>query len=193
MKEKKQTWADKHPVLAVIIALLFVGSVVSALTNDQTKTSTPSTTTTNSAASSTNKTAERKVAKIGQPVRDGKFEFTINKIGCGETSVGSRYSTYKAQGQFCRVNITVKNIGNEAQTLSHNDQYAYTADGKKYSADSSAAIYADTDSSNSWYTDINPGNIVSGDVFFDMPKGTEPIRAELHDDFLSGGISVDLK
>lgn len=134
--------------------------------------------------------------KLGQPVRDGKFEFVVNKLTCGEKSVGSQYASATAQGQYCRVNIRVQNIGDQAQTLSHADQYAYSADNKKFSADSTAAIYSTSSSdasSNAWYNQINPGNTVTGDLFFDVPAGVTPTKVELHDSAFSSGVTVNLQ
>ncbi|MGZ6005227.1 MAG: DUF4352 domain-containing protein [Candidatus Saccharimonadales bacterium] len=134
---------------------------------------------------------------MGDASRDGKFEFTVNSVKCGETKVGSQYLNRTAQGVFCRINLNVKNIGNEAQTLDSTSQYAYNVSGQKYSTDSQAAIYAASDtnssSSSAWYDDINPGNTVKGDLFFDVPKGTTLVKLELHDSALSNGVNVSLQ
>jgi hypothetical protein len=74
-----------------------------------------------------------------------------------------------AQGQFCLVHVTVKNIGNEARTFTSANQNAYKAAGQKYEADSAAGIYLEGDS-HAFLEDINPGNSVNGVVVFDIPK-----------------------
>jgi hypothetical protein len=53
----------------------------------------------------------------GTPVRDIKFEFTVNRVECGKSRVGSSDFGQTAQGQFCFVYMKVENIGTEAQTL----------------------------------------------------------------------------
>jgi hypothetical protein len=129
-------------------------------------------------------------------VSDGKFAFTVNKFTCGEKTVGAnQYAQVNAQGQFCRMNLTVKNTGDESQTLSDSAQVVYDAQGKKYSADSSADIYASNDNSatSTWLNNINPGNSVTGDILFDVPAGTTPVTAELHDSSFSGGAKVSLQ
>lgn len=40
---------------------------------------------------------------IGSPVRDGKFEFTVGKVDCGKSRIGSVDFGVRAQGQFCLV------------------------------------------------------------------------------------------
>ncbi|MDG4839860.1 DUF4352 domain-containing protein [Micromonospora sp. WMMD967] len=130
-------------------------------------------------------------AKIGQPARDGKFEFTVKSSKCGVTKVGSEPLGQKAQGQFCLVTVNVKNIGKEAQMFDGSSQKAYAADGTEYSADSGAAIYANKNA-ETFLNDINPGNQVTGVVVFDIPKNVKLTKLELHDSMFSGGVDVAL-
>ncbi|MGC5307669.1 DUF4352 domain-containing protein [Micromonospora zamorensis] len=130
-------------------------------------------------------------AKIGQPARDGKFEFTVKSAKCGVAKVGSEPLAQKAQGQFCLVTVNVKNIGKEAQMFDGSSQKAYAADGTEYSADSGAAIYANKNA-ETFLNDINPGNQVNGLVVFDIPKNVKLTKLELHDSMFSGGVDVTL-
>jgi len=144
-----------------------------------------------SSSSTSSKPAE--VAKIGQAVRDGKFEFTVTSIDCGKNSVGTnQYLTKQAQGQFCLLNLTVKNIGSESQTFSDSGQVLFDSNGNKYSSDSGASLYANP-SGSTFLNQINPGNSVTGAVVFDIPKGVTPTQAELHDSAFSGGVKVNLQ
>jgi hypothetical protein len=127
---------------------------------------------------------------IGDPVRDGKFEFTVTKVRTGVKKVGGEYLSTAAQGQFVLVSVTVENIGDEPRAFSASSQTMYDADDREFSADDSASIYLDD--SNSFYTEINPGNKVKGVVVFDLPKGVSPARIELHDSMFSGGVDVQL-
>jgi hypothetical protein len=63
-------------------------------------------------------------AKIGQPARDGKFEFTVQKVDCGKTSVGDQFLNKAAQGQFCLITVVVHNIGDEARMFDGSNQKA---------------------------------------------------------------------
>ncbi len=103
------------------------------------------------------------------------------------TRIGSEFLNTTAQGQFCLVHVSVKNIGNEARTFTSGDQYAYNAANQKYEADSSAAIYLEGDS-RSFFEDINPGNSVNGVVVFDIPKDAAITKLELDDSAFSGGV-----
>lgn len=109
------------------------------------------------------------VAALGSKVRDGKSEFKVKDVTCGKSRVGSEYVGEDAQGEFCIVNMTVKNIGTESQMFDGGDQFAFDSHGREYSADSAAAIFMGD--SESFLNDINPGNYVSGSVVFDVPEG----------------------
>ena len=132
-----------------------------------------------------------KTAKLGQPARDGKFEFTVKSAKCGVAKVGSSTLGEKAQGQFCLITVNVKNIGKEPQTLSDSEQKAYTANGTEYSTDSGAGLYANQEQ-NTLFNEINPGNQVTGVLVFDIPKNVKLTKLELHDSIFSGGVEVAL-
>ncbi|MFM1954841.1 MAG: hypothetical protein RL118_1032 [Actinomycetota bacterium] len=131
------------------------------------------------------------MATIGDTVTDGDFSFVVTKMKCGVSSYGGEYANVKAQGQYCQFNVEVTNNGNDAQYFSGDDQLLFSADGKEYESDSSAAIYAD--SSNTWLDEINPGNTLKGLVIFDVPEGIELSHLELHDSMFSSGVEVSVK
>ncbi|MEU5529293.1 DUF4352 domain-containing protein [Micromonospora chersina] len=132
-----------------------------------------------------------KTAKIGQPARDGKFEFTVKSSKCGVAKIGTDMLGAKAQGQFCLVTVNVKNIGKESQMFDGSSQKAYAANGTEYSADGGAAIYVNKNA-ETFLNDINPGNQVTGVVVFDIPKNVKLAKLELHDSPFSGGVTVSL-
>ena len=181
-----RNWFVRHKVATVFLGIVALVIIVSAAGGSKTTTSTGS-----SKDSKTNIKVE--TAKIGQAVNDGKLEFTVTSIECGKTSVGSNpYLTKTAQGQYCLLNVSVKNIGNEAQSLTSSSQYLLNASGQKYSADDLATMYNAPDGTT-WYSSINPGNSVAGAIVFDIPKDQTPVIAELHDSAFSGGVKVDLQ
>jgi hypothetical protein len=89
------------------------------------------------------------------------------------------------------VALTVENIGDEPQSMFADNQYAFDAKNRKFSANSMASI-ADESSQVLW-EEINPGNSVKGNVYFDIPKGAFLSKLELHDSMFSGGVSVNVK
>lgn len=122
--------------------------------------------------------AEPKSAKIGDTVAAGDWDFTVTKFKCGSAKIGDEYSNKKAQGQFCKMSIQVKNNGSKQETLNDSNQKLFDSEGREFSSDSDAWIYADPDSSL-FLEGINPGNTAKGVVIFDVPKDAEIVRAEL--------------
>ncbi|MCO8274541.1 DUF4352 domain-containing protein [Actinoplanes sp. TRM 88003] len=129
---------------------------------------------------------------MGQPARDGKFEFTVKSMDYTKTSVGQSVLAVKAQGTFCIVTMTIKNIGDEAQTFDGTSQKAYDAKGTQYSDDLEAELAVNGDAST-FLQQINPGNQVTGKLVYDVPKGTKLTSIELHDSMFSSGVKIPLK
>lgn len=150
------------------------------------------TTSASPAATAAPKPAATKPAgpRVGSKVRDGKFEFVVSKVTCGIKSVGNEYLNTKAQGQFCRLDVSISNIGDEPQTMFADNQIAYDSKGRKFSADSEASIY--DDKSEVLLEEINPGNTIKGRVYFDVPKNVKLAKVELHDSAFSDGVDVAL-
>jgi hypothetical protein len=140
-----------------------------------------------------NQKGENAVAgSMGKAGKDGKFEFTVTDLKCGVPSVGPDDFGQKAQGEFCLVDLTIKNVGTSAEVFVDSSQQATDAAGNTYSVDSGAAIYANEDSST-FLEQINPGNTVKGALVFDVPKGTKLNSVILHESLFTAGIKVPLK
>lgn len=187
MANKSNNWFSKHKILTTLIALVLLLSIGSAGSDKKSATDVA-----NDMVDTTKTDTKEQVAKIGTPVRDGKFEFTAKAIECDKPSVGTNeYLTKVAQGQYCLLSITVKNIGNEKQSLFSFNQ-KLLKDKFEYSADDTATIYV-APQGNSWFSDINPGNSVEGTIVFDVPKDVTPTLAEFHDSAFSSGVTVSLQ
>jgi len=187
MAGKDKNWFAKHKVLTVIgviIILAIIGSVAGGGSNSGTNTASN-----DQKTSDGSKTAA--TAKIGQAVRDGKFEFTVTDFKCGAKTVGTNeFTREEAQGEFCIMSVTVKNIGDESQTFASSDQKVLNKNGQEYSSDTSAELAVQT--SDVWLNEINPGNTAKGKLVFDVPKNSDITTAVLHDSAFSDGIKVNL-
>jgi len=187
-KDKSGNWFGRHKILTVVLGFIVIAIIGSAASGGD-KSGTPSS---NGSAANSKADTKAQAIKIGEAARDGKFEFIAKSLECGVMSVGSnQYLTKTPQGQFCLLSISVKNIGNEKQSLFSSNQKLLNG-GTEYSADDTATIYA-APSGSSWYSDINPGNSVEGKIVFDVPKDVTPTTAELHDSAYSGGVEVNLQ
>lgn len=128
--------------------------------------------------------------QLGKPAKDGKFEFTVTGQKCGAESVGGEFGQ-KAQGQFCIVDVRVRNVGTSAEVFNDSSQKGYDAKGVEYSVDSGAGIYANKDSST-FLEQINPGNTVRGKLVFDMPAGSKLASVVVHESMFTAGVKVPL-
>jgi hypothetical protein len=130
--------------------------------------------------------------KMGSPATDGKFQFTVTKMHCGVAKVGGDVLSKKAQGEFCLVNVTIKNVGDSAEIFDSTSQKASGRDGTEFSTDPVAETYVN-DQNQTFLEDINPGNQVKGTLIFDVPKGTEITSIVLHESMFTAGVKVPLK
>jgi hypothetical protein len=188
---------------ASLVGLCCIGGAIAAIAGGGSKTSTQSavdnpptavtTTGAAAAAAAPTKATQPKPAhpKLGQPARDGKFEFVVQKVECGKKQVGDQYLNKTAQGQFCLVTVSVKSIGTKAQMFDGSSQKAAGAGGVKYTNDGVAEMYANQDTAT-FLNEINPGNQVTGVLVFDIPQDATIKSLELHDSMFSGGVTVDV-
>lgn len=178
-------------ILAIVGGIILLccggGAIIAAVNSGKSQSATSAN---SSPETPSNGTKAAKAAPgLNSPVRDGKFEFLVSSIECGKPQVGNEVLNRKAQGQFCVITISVKNIGSRAQTFFVDNQKGYAANGTQYSPDSVATIYASGDQST-WVNAINPGNSISGPIVFDLPAGATLASLKLHDSAFSGGVEV---
>jgi hypothetical protein len=174
-------------VLGLII-LIFCGiGVISAMISNGIKTS--------DSAKQTTQTAQP--SPIGAVVSDAGFSFVVNSFKCGETHIqtsGYVYTYSDAQGQFCRLNITITNNANSANSIGVSAQYLFNSQGQKFDSDSGAtATAAEALAGSPLNAEVNPGNSVTGDIVYDIPVGDTPTIAELHGDTGSQGVRIKLQ
>lgn len=144
-----------------------------------------------SSASSTNAPSSANAVAIGFPQEDGQLTFTVNSAPiCGMIQIGSSGNYLPAQGQFCKINVTVSNHSNIASDFFESNQKLIDANGAQYDASGSASIY--TGDTNFDISSINPGNSITGNLYFDIPKGITPIYLAVHDSAFSNGADIDL-
>lgn len=185
-------WFKKHKILTVIgviVLLAIIGGAAGGGNNTNNNSSN------NSNGSGVTKSEDKPatVAKLNETARDGKFEFVVKGVECGKTTIGTnQYLTKNAQGQFCLMTVSVKNIGNEAQGFFGSNQKLLNANNQQYAADDTAGAYLDQNYST-LFSNINPGNSVEGVIVFDIPKDQTPVAAQLHDSSFSSGVKVNLQ
>ena len=107
---------------------------------------------------------EVKVAGIGEVVKVGDVEFTVNGTSTAK-NVGGEYGQ-DAQGTFLVADVTVKNVGSESITTDASF-FKLVSGEKTFDADSTAGIYANPNS-GFFLEQINPDLSATGKVVFDV-------------------------
>ncbi|MFC4069024.1 DUF4352 domain-containing protein [Actinoplanes subglobosus] len=194
----KVTVAVVVSVLAVI-ALFAAGIAAEQFSHGSPAATTPATPKGKAAAAPpTGKTAAAPPAQAvadgprpGDAVRDGKFEFVVSRVDCSRSSLGIEHLKRSADGKFCVVSLTVRNIGDTSKFFVGPAQKAHDASGTAYSSDELAGIIANR-GTEAFLEQLGPGEKVTGKLVFDVPKKTTLTVLELHDSPLSGGVEATL-
>ncbi len=124
---------------------------------------------------------------LGEAVVAGDLEFTLTDYECGVT-VKDVTGEVKPQGKFCKIHVSVKNIGKSEKFLSNADVKLFTEDDIEYSASSDVWLVDDVINLDR----INPGITISGDVYFDIPEDAEPSFAGVGGGIFSKPTLIDL-
>lgn len=180
------------PIAIVVVAglanLANGGGSTSSVTSESGATDSSSEATTDAPEES-----EATAAGIGDTVGEGNFSFTVNSVECGLTTIGSDLLGEEAQGEFCKIRVSVENTGNAAEYFDSSSQLVYDAEGREFEADVSAMIYLD-EGDGVWIgDDINPGNKIEATLLFDMPVGVAPVTIRLIEGYFGTGVDVSLK
>ena len=182
--EDGKVYVEKKPfykrvwfiVLAVIVV---IGVFASMGGSDDSKEATSKSTTTSKATttdssskatttdSSSKASSEETVYSVGQTFTVGDVEYTVNSVSTTQT-VGDEFLNETAQGIYLLLNVTIKNNGDDALSVS-NDYFTLYKGKTKYTSDSTASLYA-SDNSGFFLEEVNPGNALTSNVAFDIPQ-----------------------
>lgn len=127
--------------------------------------------------------------QLGTPVRDGNLEFTVSRVRCGVTEVGSGLVKRTAKGQYCLADVKVRNVKTDARRLYEPFQKLVDSAGEKHGAEISMRLVL---RDQTLWDKVEPGRQVSGTMVFDIPRDAKPESLELHDGIASGGVTVRL-
>ena len=137
-------------------------------------------------------TTVKNAGRVGEPVRDGDFEFTVTELECGRTTLGDGVFSSPAPGDYCLVTLAVRNVGARARPFDESSQKAYDEKGTRYLHDAEAEFQANF-GVHAWFKEIEPGGQVAGRLVFDMPDSRSLTSIELHYSADSGGVKVPLR
>jgi hypothetical protein len=143
------------------------------------------------AAGSAATTTAAKTPGLGDPVRDGKFEFVVSRVDCSRSTVVVEHMKRTAAGKYCLISLSIRNIADRPHFFLGRVQKVSDAAGTEFSNDELAGLLANREK-QTFLRKIGPGSKVSGKMVFDVPKRTTLTHMELHDSYLSGGVRVAL-
>ncbi|MGO1509832.1 MAG: DUF4352 domain-containing protein [Actinomycetaceae bacterium] len=133
---------------------------------------------------------EPAASQVGVPVEVGDLELTVTGVEPGIASVGDQFLGAQAQGQFVRVDLTIANTGDRAETFWENDAVLVDTEGRQHSTSSDSIYLEDT----SWLlTEINPGNTTNGALLFDIPADAEVDLLQVSAGLFSGDVEIRLR
>jgi hypothetical protein len=155
--------------------------------------------------------------EIGQVVglnevgADGPFQFRVNVVDCGQKEVGYSSANMVARGQFCFVELEVKNFGSYPAFFEPNFQMLVTdswarnvhdslAESYCYGLEASGLVNTGTWSGitgTSCYKTfsggtLNPGISTTGTLIFDFDPLSKATALELHAEQNTIGLTVQL-
>ncbi len=111
-------------------------------------------------------------AGLGDPVRDGQFEFVVGSVDCGARSVGEGFGRKQALEQFCLVELEVENTGTEGRTFGGGQQFLFDGAGNRHDPDLDATVRHGDGRLVS--THLNPGQRLAGTLVYDVPDEIDP-------------------
>jgi hypothetical protein len=126
-----------------------------------------------------------------QTAAEGTFAFTVTGSKCGVKSVGPADLEQKATGQFCLVDVSVKNVGTKATLLDGGAQKGVDAQGKEYPVADLATVFLN-DKSPTLLEEIKPGAEVKGVLPFQVPATAKITAVVLHGSMSTPGVRVAL-
>ena len=126
------------------------------------------------------------VIGIGDKFAVENVYYTINEISTSQ-NVGGKYGK-EAKSQYTIINLTVQNEQNEAIRVD-SDQFTLLSGKRTYESDGGAAIYANDDH-DFFYTEVNPGVTLTGNIVFDVPAGLKNLQLHVQTDLWGSEIGV---
>jgi len=124
---------------------------------------------------------------VGEDAIDGQFTFVVDSFECGDNEVKQGGFTQTASGEFCFVNLTVTNTGDQGRPFLAGVQGLFSYAGGRLTPSDEATVLVNADEVNG---EINPGLSIEATVVFDVANPRDIEFAHLKDAPLSQGVKV---
>ena len=124
---------------------------------------------------------------IGDDAVDGQFTFVVESFECGKSEVENGIFKQTANGEFCVLDLTVTNTGDQGRHFLAGVQGLFSYTGGRLTPSNEATVTVNADVVNE---EINPGLSISATVVFDIADPDDIEFAHLKDAPLSQGVKV---
>lgn len=156
--------------IIIVIAIGLLGSCFAGLSSKGKNAANSSPKSENGASAETKKDDSNQIIAFGAEGQSDDLVLKINDIGSTEEIKENQFLSYKPDsGKYALVNISIKNTGKKAITLTNGSFKLVTADGAEYVP----TILVGLDNKYINFETINPGLDVTGNLVFEIPKDIE--------------------
>ncbi|HEY7484224.1 MAG TPA: serine/threonine-protein kinase [Streptosporangiaceae bacterium] len=128
----------------------------------------------------------RPATDVGRPVTGSSLEFTAGHPRCG----GKSYGGQTAQGRFCLVPVSIRNVAEPTEGLAHPVKVPRA---RQQLIDSAGAAHTPVRVNGGFLTNdtpITPGGMIAGELVFDVPSGANPAQLKLYASATDKGVSL---
>ncbi|MFC7529132.1 DUF4352 domain-containing protein [Actinoplanes sp. GCM10030250] len=130
-------------------------------------------------------------AQLSGGAMAGNFELSIGELRCGVESVGPEGLEQRATGQFCLLDVTVKNTSGEPELFDSGAQRVYDTNGVAYAVADQAAVFLN-DRNETLLNEIAPGSSIAGVLPFDVPTDAQLTEVSVHGSMSTPGVRLTL-
>ena len=157
--EKKKNWFLKHWFISIILGLVFIG-IISGITSNLSGGE-------NSSSETSGLPGENSISTyaMGESFIIEPFKYTINSIET-ETQLASVFGIKETQGAFLIVDLTLENVGNEAEYI-NDELHVIDSQNREFESDYEYSLYVDNYLSS--IDKVNPGLSETGQLVFAVP------------------------
>lgn len=161
-----------------LIVIIIIGGFIGAGSNEPTKVNS-SNSSQNSQTQNSTSEDKTETFKVGDTIKVKNYEITVNKV---RVSDGDDFAKPKDGNEFLYVDVTVKNISNEEQTVSSIAMFKVVdKDGRSFNQ----AIT--TDQNGQLDGTVGKGRKITGEYVVEVPKGQKGLELEFDSSLISGG------
>ena len=131
-------------------------------------------------------------ALVGEEALDGSASFVVTDFECGATELGTGTGLRRAQGRYCFLGVTVRNVGRGPVNLLGPGQVLLDNQNRRYGIDDRAtAAHPVNQGRDPLASVLNPSNELRLVFVFDIPTDVDPLYANLR--ATSGGPGATIR